>query len=107
MAVEALEAPQTMPFATAIGFTPEQNSKTIFLKTPLVHALTAGHGEIKLRVNWKLLPCGMTFTVPEGTVHGATGELSTTFPLGSGPCLLNNQQARQDVPACVIVVLLP
>lgn len=48
---------------------------------------------MKLVLNWKLLPSWETFKV-----HAAGGELSTTFQLAYGPCMLQYQHIRQNVP---------
>lgn len=55
LAREAPEAPQIIKTtATAVNCMPDSESKTLLLKTSLVHTLPAGHAEIKLKLNQKL-----------------------------------------------------
>lgn len=75
--------------ATAIGCVPELDCKTILLEA--LHTLTAGRGEIKLGLPWKLPPCSLAFTVLERALcfsQTPGGELSPTFLISYGHCLL-------------------
>lgn len=72
--------------ATAIGCVPELDCKAILLEA--LHTLTAGEGEIKLGLPWKVPSCSLAFTVLEGTTQAPGGELSPTFLISYGHCVL-------------------
>lgn len=62
----APEAPQIIKAIDIIvACIPELDGPTLLLKTPHVLAATAGHGEMKLGLNWKRPPCWLAFTVPK------------------------------------------
>lgn len=81
----------------------ELDGKSLLPKTPHVHALTAGWGEVKVGLKWELPHCCLAFTVLGSVLWAANGELSLTCLLGYGPCVLKYQHTRQGLPACVIV----
>lgn len=53
-----------------------------------VNVLTSGQGEIKVGIYWKFSPCWLTFVVLEEAMQDDGTELSSTFQLGFGTCLI-------------------
>lgn len=59
------------------------------LKALHVNVLTSEQEEIKVGINWKFSPCWLTFVVLEEAMQDDDGtELSSTFQLGFGTCLI-------------------
>lgn len=101
-----LESPQTIQATDCCWLCARTGGKTLLLKEPHVHALTVGHGEIKVDLNWKLPPCWLALLLPKGALQTSKGEPSLKFLLGYRPCVLKHQHARQDAPAHTVVARL-
>lgn len=68
-----IDSPQiSQGIAHTISCPPQSDSKTLLLKTS--HTYVINHGEIELKLNWKLQPYWSAFTVLEGAIHTTIGE---------------------------------